>query len=291
MDKARIVFFGTPEFSVKILEAMKNACFLPALIITAPDKPKGRGMKMAPSPAKAWAEKNCINHIEPSSLKKDPEIAIKLSEMNPDLFVVASYGKILPKEILDVPRKGTLNVHPSLLPKLRGASPIQGAILSGEKETGVTIMLMDEKMDEGPILAKQKLEFPIANLRFSELEQELAEFGGKILTETIPKWLNDKITPQPQDHSQATYTKLIKKEDGEINWSEPAEAIFRKIRAYTPWPGAYTFYNGKRIIIADAEIKNDSLDIKRVKPEGKNEISFKEFYKNNPEFPNCRKSE
>ena len=280
--KPKIAFFGTPEFSVKILEAMKNAGFLPGLIITSPDKPKGRGRQLSPSPVKVWAEKNNLEILQPTKLN---ELQITNNELqNADLFVAASYGKILPKEILEIPKYGALNVHPSLLPKLRGPSPIQTAILNNEEKTGVTIMLMNEKMDEGPILAQRELEYLISNSQFLNLEEQLAKLGGKLLIETIPKWLKSEIKPTPQNHSRATYSKLIAKKDGEINRDEPAEIIERKIRAFTPWPGAYTFYNGKRIIITKAELKNDALVIKRVKPEGKNEMEFSEFLKNNPGF-------
>jgi len=204
MNKPKIIFFGTPDFSVKILEIMAKNDFLPALIITAPDKPKGRKLKLSPSPTKEWAKKNKV------PIKHNYD---NLKPTNADLFVVASYGKILPKNILEIPCHGTLNVHPSILPKLRGPSPIQTAILNGEKKTGVTIMLMDEKMDTGPILAQRELEYPINNIQYSILENELAELGGKLLIETIPEWLNGKIQPTPQNNNEATHTKLIKKED------------------------------------------------------------------------------
>ncbi|MFC1756983.1 methionyl-tRNA formyltransferase [Patescibacteria group bacterium] len=275
MNNPKIVFFGAPEFSVKILESMKDAGFKPALIITAPDKPKGRKMIMSPSPVKLWAEEKNI----PVEHNYD-----NLKSTNADLFVVASFGKILPKEVLEVPRHGTLNVHPSLLPELRGPSPIQTAILEGKEKTGVTIMLMNEKMDEGAILAQRELEFLISNFEFLNLENELAELGGKLLVKTIPRWISGEIKPQEQNHSQATYSKLLKKQAGEIDWNEPVDVIERKIRAFTPWPSAYTFLNDKRIIIISAKMENDTLKIERVKPEGKNEIDFQEFLRSNPNF-------
>ncbi len=276
-NKPKIVFFGTPEFSVKILEAMKKADLAPVLVVSAPDKPKGRKMQITPSPVKEWGQKNNISTQHDYS---------GLENFEADLFVVASYGKILPKEILEIPKHSTINVHPSLLPKLRGASPIQSAILFGEKETGTTIMLMNEKMDEGPILAQQELRIKIHELRFKNLENELAKLSGKLLIEVIPKWIAGKIKSLPQDHSKATYTKLITKKDGKIDWSEPHEIIERKIRAFTPWPSAYTFWNGKRIIITKASLnkKKDALKIKSVKPEGKNEMDFQKFLNSNPSF-------
>lgn len=301
VKKLKIVFFGTPKFSVKILETMDKSGFTPSLVITAPDKPKGRKMTISPSPVKIWAQEK---NIPVSHDYKNPEEA--------DLFVVASFGKILPKEILEIPKHGILNVHPSLLPKLRGPSPIQTAILEGEKKTGVTIMLLNEKMDEGPVLATQELEFltlpagrQVSNSRphcqrsvagaveFRKLENELAKLGGKLLVKTIPEWIAGKIKPISQDHDKATYTKIITKKDGEIDWNESPETIERKIRALNPWPSTYTFFNparggagGKRIIVSKASLdEKGALKIERVKPEGKNEIDFQEFLKNNPSFP------
>ncbi len=283
-QKIKIALWGAPEFSVKILEALRQNNLTPALIITSPDKPVGRKMILTPPAAKQWAEKNNILVWQPEKI--DSNFILKFSEFKPELCIVASYGKILPKEILDIPKYKFINVHPSLLPKFRGPSPIQSAILSGEKETGVTIMLMNEKMDEGGILAMSNINPPaggqISKLNYKELEEKLAELGGKLLVETIPKWVNRKIKPQEQDHSQATYTKKIKKEDGLINLDEPAELIERKIRAFTPWPSAYIFINDRRLIITQAEIKETGLKIKRVKPEGKNEMDFSDYLRGNP---------
>jgi len=284
-NKLKIVFFGTPEFSVKILETMDKAGYAPTLVITAPDKPRGRKLKMTPSPVKSWFMKHEARNIkilQPNTLK-DLRIKIQELKIEPDLFIVASFGKILPKEILDIPKHGTLNVHPSLLPKLRGPSPIQSAILNDEKETGVTIMLMNEKMDEGPILTQKELRIMNHELRFTELENKLAELGGKLLVETIPKWLTGEIKPQEQNHpstnsglrNKATYSKLIKKSDGEIDWNESPKVIERKIRALNPWPSTYTFQNKKRIIITKAHLdKQGELIIERIKPEGKKELSI-----------------
>lgn len=284
MPAPKIIFFGTPKFSVKILEHLEKAKLTPALIITSPDKPKGRKLRLAPPAVKTWAEERGIEYLQPDTLKNNPTLIARISALAPDLIILASYGKFLPKEILEIPKHGSLNVHPSLLPKLRGPSPIQSAILNGDKETGVTIILMNEKMDEGPILTNNKLQ--ITNCKTSkELGEELAELGGKLLTETIPKWLKGEIKPQPQDHREATYTKMFTKKDGLIDLSEPSEVIERKIRAFTPWPGAYVFAKGKRIIITKAELgKNSTLKIKRVKPESKKEMDFRDYIKSNPEF-------
>lgn len=215
-----------------------------------------------------------------------------MKKLRPDLAIVAAFGMIFTKEILDIPKYGFLNIHASLLPKWRGASPIQSAILAGDRETGITIMLINEKMDEGPILSQR--EFPTSlpadathqalqagNLQFLKLAEKLSEIGAQLLIETVPKWINGEIKLQEQDHSKATYTKKIIKEDGLIDWNESPEIIERKIRAFTPWPGTYTFSNGKRLIVTQGELKNNALKILRVKPEGKKEMSFSDYLKGN----------
>ena len=244
------VFFGTSDFATIILDALKKQRWLPKLIITTPDKPSGRGLKPKYAPVKIWAEKNNIPVLQPENLKS-PEFTQKLLNTGCLTAVVASYGKIIPKEILDIFPKGILNVHPSLLPRWRGADPIRAAMLDGDKKTGVTIMLVDEKMDHGPILESRILNLESRKYNYTELKKELAELGGKLLIETIPKRLAGEIESKEQDHSKATYTKKIIKEDGHINWNEPAEIIERKIRALNPWPGTYTFCNGKRIKILE----------------------------------------
>jgi methionyl-tRNA formyltransferase len=235
-------------------------------------------MLLTPPPIKIWAEKNKIKTIT--------DYQLPITDYY-DLFIIAAYGKIIPKEILDIPKYGTLNVHPSLLPKYRGPSPIQSFILSGEKETGVTIMLTDEQMDHGPIITKSEIRSTKSET-YKELGEKLAKLGGKLLVETIPKWINGEIKPQEQDHLKATFTKKITKEDGLINLEiDSPEIIDRKVRAFTPWPGVYFFINGKRLIITKAELADSGLKIERVKPEGKNEMDFEDFlrgYKGNPDY-------
>jgi len=268
-------FFGTTEFSVKVLEILRQNNFIPEIIITAPDKPAGRGLKLQANPVKIWAEKNSLKHIT----------NYELPITNYDLFIIAAFGKIISEEILGIPKYGTINVHPSLLPKFRGASPIQSFILSGEQTTGVSLILTDEQVDHGPIIAKSNLKSQISNLYYKELENKLAELGGKMLAETIPKFINGEIKPQEQDHSQATFTKKITKQDGLINLSAQAgletdnpETIINKIRAFTPWPSVYYFINKKRIIITKAEIIDGKLKILRLKPEGKNEMDYNSYF-------------
>ncbi|NOY35846.1 MAG: methionyl-tRNA formyltransferase [bacterium] len=280
--KTKIAFFGTPEVAVYVLDELEKAGILPDIVITAPDKPKGRKLILTPPPAKVWAVERGIPVEQPRKLSN---LTNELKTNNYELFIVAAYGKIIPKEILDIPRYGTLNVHPSLLPRLRGASPIQSAILR-ENETGVTIMVVDEEMDHGPIVAQRQLEFPISNFKFLNLQEKLARMGGRLLVEVIPQWIAGKIKPKEQEHNKATYCEKITKQDGLITENDSPETIFRKIRAFTPWPGAYFFAGEKRIIVTDAEMKNGALVIKRVKPEGKKEMPLEDFLRGNKEAGN-----
>ncbi|MDP2855511.1 MAG: methionyl-tRNA formyltransferase [bacterium] len=252
----KIIFWGTPYFSAKILEALIEADFSPILTITAPDKPKGRGLEKQASEAKRMAIKHGLNVSQPQKLK---EICFleQIRALDPDLFIVASFGKIIPKEALEIPKLGCLNVHPSLLPCYRGASPIQAAILNGEQETGATIMFMDEEMDHGPILANSKFQITNSKITFKELEERLIEESSKLLIETLPKWINGEIQPMPQNHSQATLCKIIKKEDAKIDFNESAVVIERKVRAFNPWPGTYFEVNGKKFKILKADVLTD----------------------------------
>lgn len=287
MEKINWAFFGTSEFSVIILEELKSSGFLPSLIITTPDKPKGRKLILTPSPVKVCAIENNIKYIEPESLRlsKNPNIVEEIksySKQNFDLFIVASYGKIIPQDILDIPSKQTLNVHPSLLPKLRGASPIQSAILC-ENETGVTIMRLDAEMDHGPIVAQEKVDILNWPPYSDDLENILGKRGGKILADILPKWISGEIKEVEQDHSKATLCGKIEKVDGEINLLDDAEKNLRKIRAYHIWPTAYFFtehMNRKiRVIIKQARIENGELVLEKVIPEGKKEMSYEDFKK------------
>lgn len=270
----KIAFFGTPEFAVIILDELKKADMIPSLIITSPDKRQGRGMILTPPPVKMWATKNNIPVLQPEKL--DSEFLYKIQDTGYDLFLVAAYGKLLKKELLDIPEHGTLNVHPSLLPEFRGSSPIESAILDGVAETGASIMLLDEHMDHGPILAQTKVPLE-ENTGAIELERELAITGGNLLAETIPGWITGAIKAMPQDDSKATFTKKIKKEDGLIDLSDNPISNYRKIRAYQGWPRAYFIKNGKRVIIHDAEMEDGSLHIRRVIPEGKKEMGYEDF--------------
>lgn len=269
----KIIFMGTPEFSATILTALLNSDYEIAAVITNPDAPVGRKQILTPSPVKVVAEKNKIPIIQPE----------KMRDFNVDLAIVAAYGKIIPKHILDIPRYGTINVHPSLLPKYRGASPIQNAILNGDKKTSVTIMKLDKEMDHGPILAQE--EFPIADSdTYESLSQKLAMMGAELLTKTIPDYVSGKIKPVEQKHAEATYTKIIKKEDGKIDWSKSAAEIERMIRAFYPWPTAWTTWNSKVLKILEAEVRNEKLAIKKLQLEGGKILSIKEFLNGHKDF-------
>ncbi len=275
----RFVYFGTPEFAAIVLDELAAGGYHPSLIVTAPDKPKGRKLVLTPSEVKVWGEAHSIPVITPTSLKTEDIIPI-LRKENAHLFVVAAYGKIIPKAVLEIPSNGVINVHPSLLPKFRGSSPIESAILSDETCTGVTIMQLDEEMDHGPVIAQR--ERIIANWppRGSELTLDLAHFGGKLLADIIPEWLNG-LQAFPQDHARATFTKKISKEDGHIDLASDPLLNYKKIRAYDDWPGAYFFVerNGKniRVKITDAKFEHGELAILRVVPEGKKEMAYSDF--------------
>jgi methionyl-tRNA formyltransferase len=281
--KLKIIFVGTPEFGAIILDKLIQNNLKPVLVITAPDKPVGRKQVITPPPVKVIAQKYNLPISQP---QKIGHAMSKLRDIEPGLIIVAAYSQIIPKNILDIPKFGCLNVHPSLLPKYRGPSPIQAAILNGDKETGVTIILMDEKMDHGPILAQRKLEFPISNFQFPKLHDELANLGAQLLIETIPKWIKEEIKPKPQNESKATYTKILKKEDGKIDWQKSAEEIERQVRALNPWPGTHTIYKGKILKILKAEIIKGRLVIKEVQLEGKKPMSFEDFLRGHPDFIN-----
>ncbi|MDP1629031.1 MAG: methionyl-tRNA formyltransferase [bacterium] len=238
-QQIKILFLGTPEFAVPLLEALIKAKYSILGVITGLDKPVGRKQILTPPSVKIAAEKHDLPVYQPQNKTELLEIMRKL---HPDLAVVAAFGMIFSKEILEIPKYGFLNVHASLLPRWRGPSPIQAAILNGDAETGVTLMLINEKMDEGPTLANAELRIKNSELAAGELSKKLSDLGAELLIEILPKWLTGEIKSQEQDHSKATYCKIIKKEDGEIDWNKSAEYIERMTRAFWLWPSAYTFF-------------------------------------------------
>jgi methionyl-tRNA formyltransferase len=297
VDKLKVVFMGTPEFAVPSLEKLVEEGYEIPLVITQPDKPAGRGKKLKPPPVKLLAVEKGIPVVQPESLKGNEELKKRLEELELDLIVVVAYGKILPPWILEIPKFGVLNVHASLLPKYRGASPIQSALLNGESETGVTVMKISEKLDAGDILTQRKVKIEETD-NAQTLHDKLSKAGAELLTETIPLYVSGKIKPTPQNEEEATYCFKITKEMGKIDWKRPAREIFNKVRAFTPWPSAYTFFRGKRVQILKVslinregepgevlEVKDNlivgagegALKIELLKPEGKREMTGADF--------------
>ncbi len=278
LKQIKFACFGTSSLSTLVLNKLKENGFIPSLIITSEDKPKGRKMLMTPPEAKVWALNENVPFLQPKSLRS-PDIVSDIRKYfkdGCDLFVVASYGKILPKNVLDIPEHGVLNVHPSLLPKLRGPSPIKSAILT-ENQTGVSIIKLDEEMDHGPILEEKIV--PIENWPpyENELEEILGSVGGEMLSNLIPKWIAGEIEAKEQDHNLATYCQKIKKGDGEINLSESPEINLRKIRAFHRSPTSYFFDQGKRIVVKKARIEEGKLILERIVPEGKKEMDYESY--------------
>lgn len=240
------------------LEALHGAGYGIAAVVTQPDKPVGRGLKTEAPAVKKKAEELGLSVLQPATLKDSPSqsqrtVLERLKSFHAEVAVCVAYGKIIPKSVLDIFPRGILNIHPSLLPKYRGPSPIQAAILNGDAETGVTIMLLDEEMDRGPVLTRNTYHITRSTTG-SELSCALAQEGAKLLVEILPKYLAGKITPQPQAHGQTTYTKMLTREDGKIDWNKPAEYVERMVRAYDLWPGTWSSWNGKRLKILRASM-------------------------------------
>lgn len=301
MENNKIIFIGTPQFGADVFEGLVKNNYKPILVITSPDKPVGRKQILTPSEVKIVAQKYNIPIIQPQKISGQ-----NLKNLKPDLIILSAYGQILSKNILDIPKYGAFNVHPSLLPKYRGPSPIQTTILNGDKETGITIYLMDEKIDHGPIISS--IQFPIpSKITYKELSRKLAEQGVKLLIEIIPKWVKGEIKASPQDESKASYTKIIKREDGKIDWQKSAQEIEQQIRAFHLWPGSFTFWNNKRLKILESDVVQlsenypigktlssenklcvqcgkDFLIIKKLHFGGKKPMSSEDFLRGNPEF-------
>ena len=282
----KYAFFGTPDIAVIVLDILEKSGMLPAVIVTNPDAPQGRKMVLTPPPVKVWAQRHRIPVLQPQSLRTDNTVLEYLRTHGIELSVVVAYGKLIPESILKTPKYQTLNLHPSLLPKLRGASPIRSAILSDMRGTGVTIMLLDAELDHGPILAQEQATIDTASwpLRGREFDTLLAEKGGALLAKTIPSWIEGSIVPEEQNHTGATFCEKITKEMGEIDLHSDSYTNLLKIRAFDGWPGTYFFIekNGKRVRvkIVDAELGADGLlNITRVIPEGRNETAYEDFIK------------
>ncbi len=247
----RIVFMGSPEFAVPTLTALTQH-YRVVGVVTQPDRPSGRGRVLTPPPVKVAAQQLGIETIQPNRLR-DAGVWEKLVEWSPDVIVVTAFGQILRQNVLDLPRFGCINVHASLLPRWRGAAPIQAAILHGDRVTGMTIMKMDAGIDTGPILTQQSLSIE-AEDDADSLGKKLANAGAELLIRTLPAYLRGEIVPQAQDDSLATYAPMLKKEEGELNFSQPAKQLERKIRAYFPWPGAYMVWDSQLLKIKRAAV-------------------------------------
>jgi methionyl-tRNA formyltransferase len=282
MKKPTFVFFGTPTIATIALDQLMRQEYVPSLIVTNPDAPAGRRQVLTQPPVKQWAEDHAVPCIQPVSLK-DPALIDMLACGNYDFFVVYAYGKLLPQSVLEIPRFCTINGHPSLLPKLRGASPIRSSLLSDLDAVGVTIIKMDEKLDHGPILTQEKilLTKPVLG---RELDYTLSVRVGQLLGLTMDDVYTGTHSPLPQEDSEATYCGKITKEMGELNidphalpFGTEAHDAYRKICAFDGWPGTFFMYNGKRIKITAAHIDQDTLMVERVIPEGKNEMPFDQY--------------
>ena len=246
----RVVFMGTPEFALPSLHRLVEDGYDIVAVYTRADQPAGRGRALTPSPVKAAAVGLGLPVFQPSSLRT-PEAVEELASLRPDVIVVCAFGQILRQPVLGIPPRGVVNVHPSLLPRHRGATPIQTAILAGDEETGVSIMLMDPGMDTGPILRQRSLAISSRDSAGS-LGEKLSRLAADLLGETLPLWVASKIEPQPQDEAQATYSSLIQKEDAAIDWTRPAVGIWRQVRAMNPWPGAFATLDAETIHVWEA---------------------------------------
>ncbi len=310
----RIVFMGTPEFAVPSLQALVEAGprhnWQVVAVVTQPDRRAGRGKKLVVSPVKAFADDHAISVLQPPRLRKRPEAVAELAALDADLFVVAAYGLILPKEVLDLPRYGCINVHASLLPAYRGASPIAAAILDGLEETGVTLMLMDEGMDTGPSLCQVKQPI-LPNDTTYTLAHRLAEQGAQALVALLPDWLAGNVAPidQAELAGEPSVCHMIRKEDGRIDWAQPARQIERMTRAYAPWPSAFTTWRGENFKIVRAGVRDEQgspgtvvamedgaavgtgdglLVLHEVQPAGKRAMGIGSFLNGAPEFLGAR---
>jgi methionyl-tRNA formyltransferase len=300
--KLNFIFWGTPDVASETLEILKKNGYIPSLIITSTDKPQGRKMILTPPPVKVWAIENNIPYFQQETLgglevvfksiaqSDGTSIAIRQqtdmcgfkNNFQPDLFIVVAYGKIMPENLLKLPKLGSINIHYSLLPKYRGASPVESSILSGDKETGVSIQQMRYKMDSGPIIAQETIKI-LEDEKASDLRKRLIKIGGDMLVKILPDIIENKIELKEQNEADATFCKKIKKEDGLIDLKDDARLNYNKYRAYAAWPRTYFFENGKRTIITEAILESDPFDkaqgkifkILKIIPEGKKETNYK----------------
>ena len=299
---AKVVFMGTPDFATAALTAL-IAQHEVIGVVTQPDRPAGRQRQPQPSPIKTLALAHHIPVFQPEKIRR-PEAIAELQKWQADVYVVAAFGQILPQTVLDIPPHGSLNIHASLLPRWRGAAPIQAAIRAGDSQSGITIMKMDAGLDTGPILSKAVV--PLAPDETGQsLHDRLSRVGADLLIATLPGYLNGSIKPKPQNDSLATYAPMIKKAEGEIDWQQFAFVIERLIRAFTPWPGTYTNWNGEQLKILSADViagsaspgqvivkgeriavgtGDDLLAPTQVQLAGRKALPIDEFVKGRPDF-------
>ncbi|MBN1856038.1 MAG: methionyl-tRNA formyltransferase [Dehalococcoidia bacterium] len=305
----RIVYMGTPEFGVPILELLVAGGHEVVAVYTRPDRPSGRGRQVVASPVKQAALDYGLRVIEPETMRGSAAVAL-LAGLRPDVVVVAAFSYLLPPDVLATPRLGCLNVHPSLLPRHRGPSPVAAALLQGDSETGVSIMLMNEGLDTGPVLSQERVTIREIDTTGS-LTLLLSSLGSHLLSRTLDQWIRGEITPEPQDDSRATYSELIHAKDGIMDWTRSADSLWRRVRAYHPWPGCHTTWKGKRLKIQsgmalpsvsgedvgkvvelDASFPRGIgvvtgegvLALDRIQMEGKREVSAEEFVRGHSDF-------
>lgn len=306
-----VVFFGTPDFSKKFLEALyADEDIFVSAVVAQPDMPVGRKKVLTSPPTKLLALEHQTPVFQPTKLR-DPEFKKKLADLKPDLFVIVAYGRIIPIDVLEIPLQGAINVHPSLLPNYRGPSPIQAAIANQETETGVTIMLIDEQMDHGALLMQQKMKIDASDDAVTMLDKA-AKIGAPMLIDSIKKYHAGKLEPIEQNHDKATYCRLINKEDGRVDWNQSAESIEAKSRAYRPWPGIFTNWNGKILKLTRVTISPQSaispglvkidgdrlfigtgsspIEVLELQPEGKQPMITKAFLNGNKDIDGAQLS-
>jgi len=309
----RILFMGTPEFAVPTL-AMLAEKYKAVGVFTQPDKPAGRGRQLTASPVKRWAglHEHSLPVLQPRTLR-DAAVQTQLAELKPEVIIVAAFGLLLPQAVLDLPPRGCINVHASLLPRYRGAAPIPAAILNGDMHTGITLIKLDAGMDTGPIIAQASLPIQPDDTT-GTLSARLAELGAQLTAAILPRWLAGEITPQPQDETQATLAPKLNKDDGRLDWSKPAVELERRGRAFSPWPGTFTTWNSKLLRILSVQVtgrktqgtaglvvKDESgigvvtgdniLRLVEVQLEGKRAMSAMDFSRGQPAFVGSRLGE
>ncbi len=270
----RVVFMGTPEFAIPPLEQLILNQYQVVAVYTQPDKPAGRGRSLVAPPLKRAALGWKLPVVQPASLRR-PEAVAQLADLHPDVIVVAAFGQILPQAVLDIPSRGCINIHPSLLPRFRGISPVASAILAGDEFTGVSVMLMDRGLDTGPVLARAQIPV-LASDTTGSLTVKLSRIGAQLLREVLPRWSGGELTLQPQDEAKATYSGSVAKEEGEIDWHLPAVDIWRRVRAFYPWPGCYTSWQGRQLKVIEAVplLGEADLEAGRVVATGRPEVAF-----------------